>query len=161
MVGADGGRTEGAGGANGAHPQQAQNPRPTGRRRILVVDDERHFRTFLADMLETEGYAVSEARNGAEALQAVREDPPDAIILDFMMPELDGGAFLRAFRGGAAGGASGSGGAGACAPPPVPVIVASAFPAERVKEAAPGADGYLTKPFPLDDLFSLLTRLLG
>jgi CheY-like chemotaxis protein len=142
------------------------------RRRILVVDDERHFRTFLADMLETEGYAVVEARNGVEGLRSAREDPPDAIVLDFMMPELDGGAFLRAYRGvAAAGQAFGTTGAAGSTGAPtaptaisarkIPVIVASAFPAERVKEAAPGADAYLTKPFPLDDLFSLLSRLLG
>ncbi len=65
---------------------------------VLVVDDEGDIRESLRMILEFEGYRVEEARNGLEALQKVRERPPDALLLDIRMPEMDGLETLRALR---------------------------------------------------------------
>jgi CheY-like chemotaxis protein len=58
--------------------------------RALIVDDERFMRVTLRDMLEASGYAVLEAASGPEALQMVRQEPPDFILLDIVMPGMDG-----------------------------------------------------------------------
>lgn len=65
-------------------------------RRVLVVDDEVHFRYFLKVLLEKAGYAVKTARNGIEALEVLRSWRPDAITLDVMMPEQSGLTFYGA-----------------------------------------------------------------
>lgn len=67
-------------------------------RRVLVVDDEADIRATVSAMLETEGYRVAEAINGAEALVSVETDPPDVILLDMRMPILDGWGFAAEMR---------------------------------------------------------------
>src|SRR5258706_4547883 len=67
-------------------------------KRVLVVDDEPRMIGFIRMNLELEGYQVMEAHNGLEALEAVRTQLPDAILLDVMMPELDGFETLRMLR---------------------------------------------------------------
>ena len=67
--------------------------------RVLVVEDTPLLRTLLADLLELEGYVVDVAKHGAEALQIVAEHPPDIVLLDLMMPIMDGPAFLAAAQG--------------------------------------------------------------
>src|SRR3712207_6653227 len=62
---------------------------------VLVVDDDPDIRRFVSMALESEGYRVDCARNGREALEKVRREPPDAILLDIMMPIMDGWCFLR------------------------------------------------------------------
>jgi two-component system, OmpR family, alkaline phosphatase synthesis response regulator PhoP len=61
-----------------------------GKQTILIVDDEPDFVTMLKQDLQSEGYAVEVAYNGVEAIQKVKQNPPDAIVLDIMMPEKDG-----------------------------------------------------------------------
>jgi putative two-component system response regulator len=70
--------------------------------RILVVDDEERNRRMLAAMLEAEGYTTTEAADGEEALASARQNPPDLLLLDIMMPGLDGYAVARALKGEAA-----------------------------------------------------------
>ena len=65
---------------------------------ILIVDDEARMRRFMQMNLELEGYQVIEAGNGLEALDRVRDDLPDLVLLDVMMPEMDGFQFLDEFR---------------------------------------------------------------
>jgi CheY-like chemotaxis protein len=65
---------------------------------VLVVDDDADFRQFIRRLLEREGYAVAEAENGWAALATVRESAPGLILLDLMMPEVDGFAFVDEFR---------------------------------------------------------------
>lgn len=66
--------------------------------RVLVVDDEPDIRDTVAAMLEIEGYEVSQATNGAEALTIIEHDPPDLIVLDMRMPVLDGWGFADELR---------------------------------------------------------------
>jgi CheY-like chemotaxis protein len=68
-------------------------------RPVLVVDDDPGVRTLLRRMLEPEGYAVVEAENGRVALDRLRELTPSVVLLDLMMPEMDGFEFVSAFRG--------------------------------------------------------------
>src|ERR1022692_3680768 len=75
----------------------ATQPAP-GRGFVLVVDDEEQNRTLLHDPLEARGYEIAEAENGVEALQKIAERPPDVILLDLMMPKLDGFEVCRRLR---------------------------------------------------------------
>src|SRR5438105_5111134 len=66
--------------------------------RVLVVDDDAGIRSIVAELLEDEGYTVDTAGDGAQALQRAREAPPAALLLDLMMPVLDGWGFVEACR---------------------------------------------------------------
>lgn len=112
--------------------------------RILVVDDEPRIRELLAGGLEDEGYVVVTAANGIEALAEVAQSPPNLILLDVEMPEMDGPTFVQALR---QQGTS------------VPVIVVSAVhPIKRVANEL-GAPSYVAKPFDLDQVLDQVERL--
>jgi CheY-like chemotaxis protein len=114
---------------------------------VLVVDDDETIRTTVAEALEFEGYAVASATNGAEALELVRQQRPQAIVLDLMMPVMDGWQFLEHCRADAG-----------CAGTPVLVISASRrLPQEA---AGLGVTGCITKPFDLDVLLGAVERLV-
>ncbi|KAA1424589.1 response regulator transcription factor [Mumia zhuanghuii] len=115
--------------------------------RILVVDDDRAVRDSLRRSLEFNGYAVDVASDGAEALARVPMIKPDAIVMDVMMPRLDGLDATRALRS---------------AGNDVPILVLTAKDAvdERVDGLDAGADDYLTKPFALAELLARLRALL-
>ncbi|WP_308250064.1 response regulator transcription factor [Sphaerisporangium fuscum] len=116
-------------------------------RRLLVVDDEPALREALQSSLEFEGYAVDLARDGAEALEAAGREPYDLVVLDVMMPRVDGLTACRRLR------ASGN---------HVPVLMLTARDAvgDRVSGLDAGADDYLVKPFELDELFARVRALL-
>jgi two-component system response regulator MprA len=114
---------------------------------ILVVDDEPAVRDSLDRALRLEGYKVDLAADGAEALTALGADTPDAIVLDLMMPKLDGFEVCRRMR--AAGDRT-----------PVLVLTARDAVTDRVKGLDAGADDYLVKPFALDELLARLRALL-
>ncbi len=117
------------------------------RRRILVVDDDRAVRDSLRRSLEFNGYTVDVAADGAEALARVPLIGPDAIVMDVMMPRLDGLDATRALR---------------TAGNDVPILVLTARDAvrERVDGLDAGADDYLTKPFALEEMLARLRALL-
>ena len=115
--------------------------------RVLVVDDDRAVRDSLRRSLEFNGYDVVLAADGAEGLVAVGAQHPDVVVIDVMMPRLDGIETTRALR------AAGN---------DVPVLVLTARDAvgDRVEGLDAGADDYLTKPFALEELLARLRALL-
>ncbi len=118
-------------------------PRP----HVLVVDDDRAVRESLRRSLEFNGYSVALANDGAEALAAIAKEHPDALVLDVMMPRLDGLETTRALR--AAGNDL-----------PILVLTARDSVGDRVEGLDAGADDYLTKPFALEELLARLRALL-
>jgi two-component system, OmpR family, response regulator MprA len=114
---------------------------------ILVVDDEPAVRDSLDRALRLEGYTVDLAADGAEALDALGSESPDAVVLDLMMPRVDGLEVCRRMR--AAGDRT-----------PVLVLTARDGVSDRVKGLDAGADDYLVKPFALDELLARLRALL-
>ncbi|NUW36113.1 response regulator transcription factor [Nonomuraea sp. SMC257] len=115
--------------------------------RLLVVDDEPALREALQSSLEFEGYRVGTANDGQAGLDALVREPYDAVLLDVMMPRLDGLTACRRLR--AAGNH-------------VPVLMLTARDAvgDRVSGLDAGADDYLVKPFELDELLARVRALL-
>ncbi|WP_322411823.1 response regulator transcription factor [Microbacterium invictum] len=122
--------------------------RPDGESlRLLVVDDEQMLTDLLSMALRMEGWEVKTASSGFEALQAVRDFRPDAMVLDIMMPDLDGMSVLQRLR------ASGD---------DVPVLFLTAKDAvsDRVAGLTAGGDDYVTKPFSLEEVVARLRGLM-
>jgi len=115
--------------------------------RILVVDDDPAVRDSLRRSLEFNGYAVTLAGDGAEALASIGKETPDALVVDVMMPRLDGLETTRALR--EAGNDL-----------PILVLTARDSVGDRVEGLDAGADDYLTKPFALEELLARLRALL-
>lgn len=115
-------------------------------KRVLVVEDDADLRNLLTSILEGEGYEVEAAHDGCDALRRLDHRVPDLIVLDLMMPRLDGAAFVAELeRMGLR--------------PGVPILVLSA--AERAEEEARriGAEAYIGKPFELLGLLGEVARL--
>ena len=115
--------------------------------RVLVVEDEPDLRSVLARSLREDGYAVDTAADGADGLWKTRNAPYDAVILDLMLPRMDGLAVLAEIRR---------------AKLSVPVLVLTARDAlrDRVRGLDDGADDYMTKPFELPELAARLRALI-
>lgn len=115
--------------------------------RILVVEDEAKMAALLRRGLTEEGYAVDAVRNGTDGVWAATENPYDAIILDVMLPDIDGFEVCRRLR---------------AADRWAPVVMLTARDAvrDRVAGLDAGADDYLTKPFSFSELFARLRALL-
>ncbi len=113
--------------------------------RILVVDDNELQREVVADLLAGEGHAVAVAANGAEALVALRAQAPDVLVLDLMLPDMDGASVLEEARRDAAL-------AG------VRVLVTTAMQSAHVRRLV-AADATLFKPFDLRELVTAVAQL--
>ncbi|MEY2643465.1 MAG: hypothetical protein RLZZ611_114, partial [Cyanobacteriota bacterium] len=111
---------------------------PGERVKILVADDEANIRRVLETRLAMQGHAVKVAENGAEALELFRGFEPDVVVLDVMMPELDGFAVVERIR----------------AQSEVPIILLTALGdvADRITGLQLGADDYMVKPFSPKEL---------
>lgn len=114
--------------------------------RILVVDDDPEILSLLKRGLSYEGYAVETASNGAEALAKAREKEPDLVVLDVMMPEMDGVEVARRLR--------------QAGDVPILMLTARGTVADRVAGLDGGADDYLVKPFAFDELLARVRALL-
>jgi two-component system response regulator MprA len=114
--------------------------------RILVVEDEDRIRQFLQRGLTFEGYRVDSASDGQEALESARENPPDLVLLDIMLPGMDGIEVCRRLRSASE----------------VPILMLTAKEAieDRVSGLDAGADDYLVKPFAFDELLARVRALL-
>lgn len=115
-------------------------------KRILVVDDEPRIISFVRMNLELEGHHVLEARNGLEALEAIRTKLPDIVLLDVMMPELDGFETLKMLR--------------EFSSIPVIMLTAKGEENDKVYGLELGADDYVTKPFGPRELSSRIKAVL-
>lgn len=111
-------------------------------KRILVVDDEPQLLRAMQINLRAEGYAVSVAANGAEALHLAASSPPDVIVLDLGLPDMDGADVIRGIRG--------------WSELPIVVLSARQGSTDKVEALDAGADDYVTKPFGLDELLARL-----
>jgi two-component system KDP operon response regulator KdpE len=113
---------------------------------ILVADDEPRMRRFIHMNLDLEGYRVIEAENGLEAVNRVRDDLPDLVLLDVMMPEMDGFEALRLIR--------------ETSNTPVIMLTVKGEEDDRVRGLELGADDYVTKPFSPRELASRIKAVL-
>ena len=113
--------------------------------RILVVDDEPQVVWMLQFSLEAEGYQTLSARDGRAALDEVREHHPSVVLLDIMMPVMDGWAFLEELQA-----------LPSDERPRVIVVSARSSLRDRAKAAELGADAFVAKPFNVDDLLVVL-----
>jgi len=112
-------------------------------RPILIVDDDQSILEVERAVLVEEGFKVSEARNGAEALVALEADPPSMIILDVQMPGIDGPAFARELRKRLRH---------------VPLVILTGVADPKREADRCNAEAYLRKPFHADDLLRLVRR---
>ncbi|HLA77726.1 MAG TPA: response regulator [Vicinamibacteria bacterium] len=115
--------------------------------RILVVDDEADVRSLLSRVLRDAGYSVDTADDGGEALARLEANRPDLVLLDLMMPGVDGWGVLAELRK-------------EPSPPPVVLVTASADPATFGRGVREGVAGYIAKPFRFRDLLSTCERVL-
>jgi len=113
---------------------------------ILVVDDKASVRTLVRDYLTEEGFRVVSAANGREALFAARQEKPDLILLDIMMPEMDGYEFVRAYR--------------KEKDTPIILLTAKLEETDKVLGLEMGADDYVTKPFGMRELVARIRAVL-
>ena len=117
---------------------------------ILVVDDEPNIVLSLEFIMQNEGYDVSIARDGEEALQAIKEKVPDLVLLDIMMPAMSGYEVCQRIR----------------ANPEwkgirIVMLTAKGREVDQEKGMAMGADDYITKPFATRDLMAKVKMILG
>ena len=116
------------------------------RRRILVVDDEERMVRFIRMNLEHDGFQVGEAFNGKQAIQKIRDFTPDLILLDVMMPDIDGFEVLETVRD--------------FSNVPIIMLTAKGEEDDRVRGLEHGADDYITKPFSPRELVSRIKAVL-
>ncbi|MBA4149288.1 MAG: response regulator transcription factor [Verrucomicrobia bacterium] len=115
--------------------------------RILIIEDELPMRTALADCLQSEGYRVLTAADGECGLKRALEEKPDMILLDVMMPRLDGFAVAKELRR-------------LKQAVPILMLTAKGMVQDRVAGLDAGADDYLVKPFSLDELLARVRAIL-
>jgi len=114
---------------------------------ILVVEDDQNIRRGIVDILESEGYETTAARNGAEGLKIFRQDKFDLVLLDLMMPEMNGYDVCREIRK-------------RDAQIPVLILTAKSEEIDKVVGLELGADDYITKPFGVRELLARVAAAL-
>jgi len=117
--------------------------------RILLVDDSADIRHLLGTILKDEGHNVTVASDGVQAIESIKNEAPDLMILDIMMPRMDGYGVLKEMRDG-----------GIKEDVKILVLTAKAAEADWVRGYKLGADDYLTKPFGADELVEAVNTLL-
>ncbi|MCA9648548.1 MAG: response regulator [Myxococcales bacterium] len=117
---------------------------------ILVIEDDPSVRTLLDKALRAKGYVVETCDDGLEGLTKLERTRPDLIIVDIMMPRLDGMTFVRAIKGHEA-----------TKPIPVVFLTSNNDPRTMIQGINLGAKHYITKPFQLDELLGKVAKVLG
>ena len=118
------------------------------RTTILVVDDEFGILEVLEYILADAGYSVISALNGQDALARLKETTPDLIVMDYMMPVMDGAALLKALHADSR----------YCS---IPVVLSSALSEASIREHCHGYDAFLRKPYKTEILIDTISRLIG
>ncbi|HWB55513.1 MAG TPA: response regulator transcription factor [Gaiellaceae bacterium] len=116
------------------------------RGHVLVVDDDADIRGLVRELLERQGYRVTDAANGRDGLRALYASPPDVVLLDVSMPELDGWETLERIRD--------------VSEVPVAMLTARSAELEKVRGLKGGADDYITKPFGRQELLARIEAML-
>ena len=119
------------------------------KQRVLIVDDEPNIVLSLQFLLDREGYEVAVARDGEGALASAARTPPDLVVLDLMLPGIDGYEVCRRLRA-----------APSTAGVKIVLVTARGREAERVRGLEEGADAYVTKPFSTRELMAIVARFL-
>lgn len=119
---------------------------PSAPRLVLVVDDEARMRRFIRMNMELEGYQIIEAENGVVALEQIRQHTPDLVIMDVMMPEMDGFETLKLLR--------------EISTVPVILLTVKSDEEDIIQGLGLGADDYITKPFSPRELVSRVAAVL-
>jgi two-component system response regulator MprA len=114
--------------------------------RILIIEDDEAILKFLRRGLAYDGYTVDTAIDGQTGLQLARENPPDLVVLDWMLPGMDGLEVCKRLRAGG--------------PVPILMLTARTSITDRVEGLDAGADDYMVKPFELDELLARVRALL-
>jgi DNA-binding response OmpR family regulator len=117
---------------------------------ILIIEDDASVRTLLEKSLSARGYVVSIAKDGLDGLTSLDTKRPDLIIVDIMMPRLDGMTFVKAIKGHEK-----------TKPIPVIFLTAKSDAKTMIEGINVGARFYITKPFQLDELISKVEKALG
>lgn len=115
-------------------------------RSVLVVDDEPGIVAVLSRLLADEGWMVTSAHDGAEALLAIGRAVPSVVLADFVMPHMDAAAMVATLRRGAA-------------TKKLPVVIMSGLPEPMIKRKTKHYAGFIRKPFEIDDLLATLDRI--
>jgi DNA-binding response OmpR family regulator len=118
--------------------------------RILVVEDDPDLRTILKLQLAGRGFEIAEAENGAEGFEAIQAEVPDCVILDLMMPVMDGFGFLKRVRS-----------IMSIKDVPILILTASEDERNRVRGFQYQADAYMSKPYDLEKLTVQVENLLA
>ncbi len=129
--------------------EDEHQPRGSDVRKILIVDDEPYILNILDFSLDAEGYAVLQAADGEEAVRMAREESPDLVIMDVMMPRSDGFEACRRLKSDPA-----------TAHIPVLLLTARSSKEDQERGKAAGADGYVTKPFSPQRLLDKVQEFL-
>jgi CheY-like chemotaxis protein len=115
--------------------------------RVLVVEDDEDLAAFIFLALQDAGYEVATAANGRAALEEVRRSPPAVVLLDLLMPEMDGWTFARECR--------------RLSGPQASIVVMTAARDAAEAAASAGADAFLAKPFAVQEMIDLVGRQAG
>jgi len=119
------------------------------KKQIIVADDEKDIVELVSFNLEQEGYSVLKARNGRKALELIKVKKPDLVILDLMMPEMNGMEVCRVIRGNAD-----------TAEIPIIMLTAKSDPLDKILGFEIGADDYITKPFHVREMIARARSVL-
>ncbi len=118
--------------------------------RILIAEDNAEIRALVSSILVEEGHKVSVAQNGQQALDMVLEDAPDLLVLDIMMPQMDGYTVLKELKA-----------TGTRDKMKILVLTAKTSESDWVRGYKLGADAYITKPFDIDELTTQVEELIS
>ncbi len=118
--------------------------------RILIAEDNAEIRTLVSSILVEEGHKVGVAQNGQQALDMMQDDAPDVLVLDIMMPQMDGYSVLKELKS-----------SGIKEQMKILILTAKTSESDWVRGYKLGADSYLTKPFDTDELINAIEDLLS